>query len=207
MAAKFFGDRWGLLVAGAAGGLASSTAVTIANARQAVTQKGPTYLLSAGVALATEVKFLRIGGIVVVIKPELLILVAAALLAATLAAVGYDLVAAFWLGAGSRASQRIKFRNPFDLPAVLGFAVLLAVVIVIGRVVGESFGGTTAILGAAVMGVVDIDATTIATARLVPKPLDALTASFAILLAVTTDTVTKIAIGAVLGHGRFAAEI
>lgn len=206
-AVKFFGDRWGLLLAGAAGGLVSSTAVTIANARRAATQEGPTYLFSAGVALATAVKFLRIGGIVGVLKPGLLVMVAPALLAATVTAVGFAVVAAFWLGAGSRSSQRIKFRNPFDLRTVIGFAFLLAVFIVVGRTLGEAFGATTAIAGAAVMGLVDVDATTIATVRLTPKPLDALSAGLAIVAAVATDTVSKIAIGAALGHGRFAVEI
>ena len=52
VAVKYFGARRGLLLAAAAGGLASSTAVTIANARHAARGEGETRLLAAGVAVA-----------------------------------------------------------------------------------------------------------------------------------------------------------
>src|SRR5262249_33127063 len=50
-AVKYFGARRGLLLAAAAGGVASSTAVTIANARRAVAREGSPRLLAAGVAI------------------------------------------------------------------------------------------------------------------------------------------------------------
>jgi hypothetical protein len=88
LAVKYFGARRGLLLAAAAGALASSTAVTIANARHAAAGEGSPRLLAAGVAIASAVMFLRVAGIVAALKPELLVLVAPALLAAALTAVG-----------------------------------------------------------------------------------------------------------------------
>ena len=44
-------------------------------------------------------------------------------------------------------------------------------------------------------------------ARLTPKPLGNQAAALAILSAVTTDTISKVAIGGLLGRGRFAPEI
>ena len=44
-------------------------------------------------------------------------------------------------------------------------------------------------------------------ARLTPDPLTSEHASYAILAAVASDTVSKVAIGAVIGRGWFAAEI
>jgi uncharacterized membrane protein (DUF4010 family) len=44
-------------------------------------------------------------------------------------------------------------------------------------------------------------------ARLVPNTLSLEVAAYAILAAVASDTVSKVAIGAVIGRGRFAAEI
>jgi uncharacterized membrane protein (DUF4010 family) len=71
---KYFGGRRGLLLAAAAGALASSTAVTIANARRAAGREGSPRLLAAGVAVASAVMFLRVIGIVAVLKHELLAL-------------------------------------------------------------------------------------------------------------------------------------
>ena len=51
-AVKYFGTTRGVLLAAVAGGLASSTAVTISNARRAAKGEGSPRLLAAGVALA-----------------------------------------------------------------------------------------------------------------------------------------------------------
>lgn len=90
---------------------------------------------------------------------------------------------------------------------MVGFAVLLTAVIVVGRAVGEHLGATGAVLGAAAMGLVDVDAITVAMARLVPQPLGAEVATSAILAAVASNTLSKIAIGSAIGRGRFAVEI
>ena len=68
VAVKYFGTQRGILLAGAAGGLASSTAVTISNARQAAAGEGSTRLLSAGVSLASAIMFVRVGVIVALIN-------------------------------------------------------------------------------------------------------------------------------------------
>src|SRR5262245_209758 len=51
-AVKYFGARRGVLLAAAAGGLVSSTAVTVTNARRAAAGEGSPTLLAAGVAVA-----------------------------------------------------------------------------------------------------------------------------------------------------------
>jgi uncharacterized membrane protein (DUF4010 family) len=82
LAIKYFGARHGVLLAGVAGGLASSTAVAIANARRAASPEGSPRFLAAGVAMASTVMFLRICGIVLAINANLMVLVAPPLLAA-----------------------------------------------------------------------------------------------------------------------------
>src|SRR5499427_6717554 len=206
-AVKYFGARRGLLLAAAAGGVASSTAVTIANARRAATREGPPRLLAAGVAVASAVMFLRVVGIVAVLKPELLVLVAPALIAAALTAVGFAVAWMIWQKASRDEYRSVKFRNPFDLLSVVGFAVFLGVIIVLGRAVGEAFGATGAVAGAIFVGLVDVDAVTVSMLRLTPDTLSRTQAVLAILAAVASDTVSKIAIGAAIGRGWFAADL
>ena len=90
---------------------------------------------------------------------------------------------------------------------MIGFALLLGAIIVVGRALGEAAGTTGAILGAAAMGFADVDAVTVAMARLVPQPLGVQGAAYAILAAVATNTLSKIAIGAMIGRGRFAVAV
>jgi uncharacterized membrane protein (DUF4010 family) len=206
-AVKLFGARRGLMLAAAAGGVASSTAVTIANARRAAAREGPPRLLAAGVAVASAVMFLRVVGIVAVLKPELLVLVAPALIAAALTAVGFAVAWTIWQKASRDEYRSVKFRNPFDLLSVVGFAVFLGVIIVLGRAVGEAFGATGAVAGAIFVGLVDVDAVTVSMLRLTPDTLSRTQAVLAILAAVASDTVSKIAIGAGIGRGWFAADL
>ena len=206
-AVKYFGTRRGLLLAGAAGGLASSTAVTVTNARHAAAGEGSSRLLAAGVALASAVMFLRVLAIVAAVKASLLTIVTPALVAAAAAAVAFALVAAYWRGTPGEKHARIEFKNPFQFWPVLGFALFLGAIIVVGRLLGETFGASGATIGAAIVGLVDVDAVTVSLARLVPATLTPHGAAVAILTAIITDTISKIAIGAAIGRGAFALEI
>jgi uncharacterized membrane protein (DUF4010 family) len=206
-AVKYFGARRGLLLAAAAGGLASSTAVTIANARHAARGEGEPRLLAAGVAIASGIMFLRVAAIVTALNPSLLILVAPALAAATLTAAGFAVAWVLWQRTGEQEHREVKFRNPFEFWSVVGFALFLGAIIVLGRAVGETFGATGAVTGAIVVGLADVDAVTVSMARLAPETLSARQAALAILAAVASDTVSKIAIGAAIGRGWFAAEL
>lgn len=206
-AVKAFGADRGLLLAGAAGGIASSTAVTVANARRAAAGEGSPHLLASGVALASAMMFVRVGIIVAVLNATLLSLVVPTLAVATVTALAIAALAAHRYGVGDEKTKRVKFRNPFDIWFVLGFALFLGAVILIGRAVSETFGATGALLGAAVAGVADVDAVTVATIRLVPQTLSPRSAACATLAAVAANTIGKIAVSAVIAGGRFAAEI
>ena len=207
VAVKYFGASHGVLLAGAAGGLASSTAVTIANARRAALQEGSPRILAAGVAMASAVMFLRACAIVLAVNVSLLVLVAPPLLAAAAAAVVSALIAAYWRRSDGPDAQTFKFRNPFAFWTVVSFALFLGAIIVVGRLVGEWLGGVGAIIGAAVVGLADVDAITVSVAGLTPQPLGIQDATIAILSAVATNTISKIAIGGIIGRGRFALEI
>jgi uncharacterized membrane protein (DUF4010 family) len=206
-AVKYLGASRGVLLSAAAGDLVSSTAVTVANARRAAANEGSPLLLAAGVSVATAVSFLRVFTIAVVLQPKLLLVMGPALVAAAAVAVGFATASVLWRRTGAHEQQMVEFRNPFGFWSVIGFALILSVIIVLGRGVGETFGAQGAIVGAIVVELVDVDSVTISIARLVPNTLSLEVAAYAILAAVASDTVSKVAIGAVVGRGRFAAEI
>jgi uncharacterized membrane protein (DUF4010 family) len=206
-AVKYFGARTGVLIAAAAGGLVSSTAVTVANARRAAAGEGSPRLLASGVAVATAVSFLRVFTIAAVLQPRLLWFMGPTLIAAAACAIGFALVSTFWRNASADEPQQVEFRNPFGFWSVIAFAIFLGVIIVLGRAVAESFGAAGAVVGAIVVGLVDLDSVTISMARLAPDMLTLENAAYAILAGVASDTVSKIGIGAMVGRGRFTLEI
>jgi uncharacterized membrane protein (DUF4010 family) len=155
---KYFGTRRGLLLAAAAGALASSTAVTVANARHAAAGEGSPHLLAAGVAVASAIMFLRVAAIVAALKPGLLMLIAPTLLATTMVAAGFAISWVYWPKTDTPDYQSVDFHNPFDFWSVVGFALFLGLIIVLGRAVGETFGATGAVAGAIFAGIADIDA-------------------------------------------------
>jgi uncharacterized membrane protein (DUF4010 family) len=207
VAVKCFGATHGILLAGAAGGLASSTAVTVANARRAASGEGSVRLLAAGVAIASAVMFLRVFAIVLAINPQLLVLLGPPLVAAALAATVYALATTYFHDYPERKPPELKFRNPLAFWPVIGFALFLGLVIVVSRLISSQLGSNWIIASAAVVGLVDVDAVSVSLARMTPESLPEREAIVAVLAAVVADTVSKIAIGAGIGRGNFAMRI
>jgi uncharacterized membrane protein (DUF4010 family) len=206
-AVKYFGERRGVLLAAAAGGLVSSTAVTFANARRAAAGEGSPQLLAAGVSLAMAVSFVRVLVIVAVLRPSLLVLLGPPLAAATIVAVGLAVFWVYWRDAEHGKQTAVTFRNPFGFWSVIGLALSMGVIILIGRFLDQYFGSAGTVIGAAALGLFDVDAVTVSMTRLVPQPLSVRVGAFAILAAVASNTLSKLIIGAGLGRGRFALDI
>jgi uncharacterized membrane protein (DUF4010 family) len=207
LAVKLLGERRGVLVSAAAGGLVSSTAVALASAKRAASGEASPRILAAGTALAMAVSFVRVAAIVGVLKAPLLLWVAPALVAATVVATGFALVSVYKPAARDGGQTAASFRNPFGFWSVLGLAATMGVLIVLGQYINERFGATGAIAGAATMGLFDVDAMTVAMSRLVPHSLDTQGAAVAILAGVASNTLIKLAIAAAIARGRFAIQI
>ncbi len=207
-AVRVFGTERGVLLGALAGGLVSSTAVTLTSARRAAAGEGAPRLLAAGVAVASAVSFLRVIAIVAVIQPVLLRLVVPGLALATVVAGLYAVATVHW-GGGEKGggAAPAEFTNPFSFWPVVGFAIFLGLVMVASRMIGDTFGTGGALLGAAGVGLADVDSVTIAMSRLVPAPLGELGAASAILVAVASNMLSKLVIAAAIGRGRFASEV
>jgi uncharacterized membrane protein (DUF4010 family) len=207
VAIRALGERRGVLVAGALGGIVSSTAVLFANARAAASGQGSVRILAAGVTLATAVSFLRVTAIVAALNPALLVIAGPPLMAAIVAAGLFCVVSINWRDGATKAQPRVEFRNPFGFLSVVGMAASMGVVMLIGGVVTARFGASGAATTAAVTGLLDVDAMTVSMARLSPASLSISDAAIAILIGVASATLGKIAIAAVIGRGRFALAI
>ncbi|CEJ13321.1 MgtC family protein [bacterium YEK0313] len=202
VAVKLVGGRYGELLAGAAGGLLSSTALTLTNARRSMVEPAPG-LLAAGALAAGAISYIRTGLLVMALAPGLTILLVPALTAGALvmlAAAGA--LAARNGGDGAEAAK--SARNPFELWSVLQMALLLAVIGFLARAATTWFGNAGIIIVSVLAGLADVDAATLTVAGMIGGGLAFETASLAILAAVASNTLAKVGYGLMLGSPAFA---
>jgi len=205
---KLFGDRRGALLAGAAGGLISSTAVMLASSRRVAAGEASAGISAASAMLATGVSFVRVAVVVSALSPDLIGLTAPPMAAGALVAGGLALGAGrFGSGAIEPANAPIQFRNPFGFWYVLGMALSMAALIVVGRLLYGWFGTRGVYAGAAAMGLFDVDSMTVSITRLAPQLADHRIAAGAILAGVVSNTVAKVAIAAVIAPRGFAVRV
>jgi uncharacterized membrane protein (DUF4010 family) len=188
------------------GGLVSSTAVTLAMAERSRADEGVGRAAASATVLASCVMSLRIaflaGIINVGILPRLLPVVGA------MAIVGG--LAALWLGRDSgeeSAASGGHLSNPFSFKAALAFGLLYAVILLAVRAAQVYFGDGGTYAAAALSGVADVDAVTIAFSRLGPMADEWRTPAAAVTLAAVVNTITKLGLGVGVGGGRFRRHV
>ena len=209
-AMRWSGPARGLLWTGLLGGLASSTATTLALARHV--RRDPALLApsAAGALAACGVMFLRMLAVVAALQPALALVVAAPLLASgavLLAAAAWQ-----WRHRGRMPKESAaQEMAPFDLGTVLGFGALLAVVTLLTEV-GKAWFGSAGVYGvAALSGLVDVDAIVVSLARLhgssTATAADASVPMLGMALAALTNMLSKSAMAWGVGGAAFGRRI
>jgi uncharacterized membrane protein (DUF4010 family) len=212
VATRLLGTHKGTALTGLTGGLVSSTAVTLAFARQSRDQgaaaAGP---LAGGILLAWCVMFVRVLVAVLVVNSRLLAdllwpMAAMGLIAA--GAAGWQL----WRGldrqgkASAPAAHEVPLSNPFSLTAAAKVAAFFALVLLIVKLVQVQLPGTGVYAVAALAGLTDVDAITLSMAELAGNG-DATIAVNAIVIAVLANTLVKCGMVLVLGAARVKTPI
>lgn len=200
LAMRFTGSERGVFWTGVLGGLASSTATTVALARHAKRQPALAEAAAAGALAACGVMFLRMIVLVASIQPKLL-----RPLGAPLAASGVVLLMlAVWQwrrrGAAGEPSKPVGNVASFDLGTALAFGAFLAVMAVLVPAVEQWLGSPGVYALASLSGLADVDATLISMSRSqAAGELTVETTVVAVGLATLVNMGTKATIGWVSG--------
>lgn len=208
VATRWLGEHRGTAVTAVAGGLVSSTAVTLAFARrsreQAATWIGQA--LAGGVLLAWGVMFVRVLVEVAVVNAGLLGRVLVPFAAMGLVAGGY----AWWLMRRPQAQELtedgVALRNPFSLTEAAKFAAFFALVLVVVKGVQLHFPGEGFYVVAVLAGLTDVDAITLSMAEYA-KTGDPAIAVDSIVIAAAANTVVKTAMVASLGSASMRRSV
>ena len=201
VAVRLRGPQQGLLWTGLVGGLASSTAATLALARTARANPALARPAAAAIVAASGVMFLRMIVVIALLQPTLSLRLGAYLV---LLGVASFIAAAWqWRRRGEPPAQPTALDpdgKVFDLPTALGFGLLLAAVALLVRFAKDGLGVAGVYGVAFVSGLADVDAILISTIQLgahgdVPMGV----AVNAIGLAVLANMLVKAAMAWVIG--------
>lgn len=205
VAMRIFGDRMGILLAAAVGGLASSTATTLALARMSKRSPESIRVLSAGILLAGVVMMARVAGVTLLLNAPLAgqIIIPIAVASTILG------LSAFFLALGHRDSTTslTAAQNPLAIGTALKLgAVIVAVMLAVGYL-QSIMGSAGVLLVAGVSGIVDADAVTLSMARLGGSGLDLQTAGQAIMIGIAVNTLAKAGMALAIGGLRLGLTV
>jgi uncharacterized membrane protein (DUF4010 family) len=192
IAIKWIGGGQGIALSGIAGGLVSSTAVTISFAKLAKEMPARERLLIGGALLACSVMMVRILIVALAINPGLSGKLFLPLMLAAVALVGFAYLS-LRQHFGDTMSSPIKVDSPFELGSVLKFGLFLAVIMVLAKGFTLWAGDKGAYALAAVSGITDVDAVTLSLSRMGGNDLPMQTAAHAILLTAVVNSLAKAA--------------
>jgi uncharacterized membrane protein (DUF4010 family) len=189
-AIKLAGERTGTILTAIAGGLASSTAVTVSFA-QLARKREALNVLMGGVMLASSIMFVRVIVEVSIVNPALLsrVLVPMVVMGAGMVAGGVWLLRSG--GDEAEAGRETEVRNPLQLGTALRFGALLAVILMLSEGMQEWFGDEGIYVLAVVSGLMDVDAITVSLSRMARESISEQTAVVGIVLAAATNTLVK----------------
>lgn len=196
---KVVGAEHGVGLAGLLGGLASSTAVTLGFSQRSRQADADASALALGIVLAWTVMFFRVAIMTALINWELGRQIAFVIGLLCVASLG----ACYWLWRRNRQRERGEVKpgsNPFELGEAIKFGLLFGVVVLVSRAAQVYLGDAGLYLAAAVAGLTDVDAITLAMANLAQSDTSSLrVAARAIIIAVMANTTTKCAMAIGLG--------
>jgi uncharacterized membrane protein (DUF4010 family) len=194
IATRALGPRRGTAVTGLTGGLVSSTAITLAFARQSREEGGRSDVsLASGLLLAWAVMDVRVVLLSAVVHRPLVRPLLAPFGTMTLVTA---LAAIFLLRATRRSEPAVAgvvpLKNPFSLTAAIKFGLLFAVVLLVVALAREHFPGRGYYVVATLAGLTDVDAITLSMAGLARDGgVELVTASRALVLAALANTAVK----------------
>lgn len=188
-ATRLVGTRRGILATSLAGGLVSSTSVTLTLSKlhRDVPDSGG---ITAGILLAWATMFARIVIVVTALRPSLVPDIMVPMALAFFGLLGVALWH-FRTSVGESGAQNSVVRNPFQLIPALQFAALLGAVMLAGHALEYWLGDAGLYLLSVVAGIADVDAIVLSLSPQAGAELSELVVVTCITLAAASNTIIK----------------
>jgi uncharacterized membrane protein (DUF4010 family) len=206
IAIKAVGDEAGIVMTGVAGGLASSTAVTVTLAEMAKEHPENVAPLTSGALFASATMAARVLAVVAAVGTSILPKIALPIGVGGVALLG---IAFYFLKQNTSGvgGGRLKLTNPFELKTVLKFGLLLTAITAATKLLTRIGTGQGVYVLALFSGIADVDAMTLSMSRQAADPGSVTLAANAILIVVAVNTVAKAVIGWMTGGAEFGKRM
>ena len=201
-ATRWLGEGRGVAVTAAAGGLVSSTAVTLAFVKQSREEGAAANRFAGGILLSWSVMFARIVAVATVVCPPIFVDLCIPFAAMAVASGGAAAVCLSAAAEGPKTvANTVPLKNPFSLLAAGKFVALFAFVLLLLKLAQEHLPGTGVYAIAALAGLTDVDPVTLSMAeRARTAPDQTHVAVTAIVVAATSNTFVKAGVAAFMGR-------
>jgi len=189
------------------GGLASSTATTMAFARHSRDTPGLISAASLVILLANSVVLLRLAVVVALLAPALIQPILLVFSGGAIA--GLLAIYLHWRKlTNSSEAPILEIKNPTEIPAALSFGAFYALVLLASAWIGEQLGSQGVYIVALVSGFTDVDAITLSSLRLFGLGnLEGAQVINAMLIAILANLVFKAGLCAVIGGAGLARQV
>jgi uncharacterized membrane protein (DUF4010 family) len=220
-AIRFMGTHRGISVTGAVGGLASSTAVTLAMCQrvsEADDDAGVRLAATFAILIANAIMSVRVTVEVAAVNSEVLEMLLIPIVA--MAVPGSVVAGLLWWQLSRRAKEdepdlaeedaeeELDISNPFRLGPALKFGLLFVVIIGAVHLAQVYFGDSGTYVAALISGLADADAISIAMARMAAADdVTMATATRAIVIAILANSFVKAGISAFLGSRKLGMYV
>jgi uncharacterized membrane protein (DUF4010 family) len=205
-AMKIAGAKRGALFMGLAGGLVSSTGLTVSAARASKSAAKAALPLASAVATAQTIMFVRTGLLIAVLNASLLDYAIIPLAVGAIAAAAGAIVVSYWTGERTPADD-LDVGSPDTLGTAVQFVAVVAVVLVVAHYAQTAAGDAGIVVSGLLSGFVDVDAATVSASRLAGAELreaSAAAGAASIAAALVTNSLVKAGIAYALGSRTFA---
>ena len=203
-ALRVAGQRQGTLLTGLFGGIASSTATTLAFSRHGRDSPQLAGMAALVILLANWVLLIRLSVLVALLAPNMLQQMLPLLGSGALA--GLVMIYLAWRRLGRQSDAPVlEMKNPTEIRAALSFGLLYAGVLFAAAWLSDLVGSQGVYAVALVSGLTDVDAITLSSLRLFNLGnLAADQTATAILLAIISNIVFKSGLASVIGGAALA---
>lgn len=168
IATRVVGARLGLPVSGFLSGFVSSTSTIVALGQRAIEKPEDARSAAAGATLSSVSSLIQIGIILLALSPAMFTMGLPLLFGAGLAA-GLHGVAIFFLALRGKVEPTVLDlpSQVFSVKAAVGFALIVAVVMIISATLNDVFGNAAVLATVSLAGLVSTNSATVALASLV----------------------------------------
>ncbi|BDY12518.1 MgtC/SapB family protein [Hydrogenimonas cancrithermarum] len=196
VAIKVLGQKHGVFLTGAAGGLISSTAVSISLSRMFRHQYTLINNYAGGIAVASTFMYFRVLFEAFVIHPELAWRLTPAYMGAALSGLAFS----YWLYIHSKAAE-ITFeapaitKNPLQLSEAIKFGILFGIVYGAIAFVQTRYGNVGVYVVSLFSGITDVDAITLSLSQMAKEErLETIASMNGIVIASVVNSLVKLGI-------------